>query len=93
MFVVKSLLTAELVNSFICIAFYKQWGYDTFMNGKAKSFWKSDATKYIAVLYIGILLGRSSLPYFFAVPIEIMGFASIIIVLVNFIKSKLHKAQ
>lgn len=63
------------------------------MENKAKSFWKSDATKYVAVLYIGSILGRSTLPYFLSVPLEIVGFASIIIVLINFIKYKLHRVE
>ncbi len=60
---------------------------------KQKNIWNSDATKYMAILYIGSILGRSSLPYFLSVPIEIVGFASIVIVLINFIKGKLHKAE
>ncbi len=63
------------------------------METKKTSIWKSDATKYMAVLYIGSILGRSSLPYFLSVPIEIMGFVSIVIVLFTFIKGKLRKSQ
>ena len=65
------------------------------MKDKKVSFWNSDATKYMAVLYLGYILGRGSeaLPSILAVPIEIMGFASIVIVLINFVKGKLHKAE
>ncbi len=65
------------------------------MEGNAKSIWKSDVTKYMAVLYLGYILGRSSesLPYIISVPLEIIGFASIVVVIIHFVVSKVRKSS
>lgn len=63
------------------------------MNEETKSILKTDATKYMAILYLGTVLGRLNLPYIISVPVEIMGFASIIIILINFVKNKLRGAK
>jgi len=44
----------------------------------------------MAILYIGYVIGRGSeaIPSVLAVPVEIMGFASIVIVIINFFRAK-----
>lgn len=54
-----------------------------------KNIFNSDVTKYMATLYTGYLLGRSSeLLGILSVPIEIVGFASIVIVVINLFRGK-----
>lgn len=58
------------------------------MQKETKNIWKTDATKFMAVLYLGTIMGRMELPYIISVPVEIIGLASVVIVIINYFKNK-----
>lgn len=64
------------------------------MEDKKTSIWKSDVTKYMAVLWLGYILNASSnsIPSILLMLIEIVGFASAVIVTINFIVGKMRKS-